>query len=123
MPGQGEGWILLEWQAPLTGGAVASYQVERRERPEGSWGTVALAMETSFKLTDQQRDALAEVDTKFTAKIAEKEVFLDGLIAKATTTGNFEELAQLETQKAREITRLNADREEAKEKLRNTASS
>ena len=79
--------------------------------------------EPQVELTDQQRDALAAVDTKFTAKIAEKEVFLDGLIAKATGSGNFEELAQLETQKAREIARLNADREEAKEKLRNTASS
>jgi len=79
--------------------------------------------EPQVKLTDEQRAELADVDTKFTAKIAEKEVFLDGLIGKATATGNFEELAQLETQKTREISRLKADREEAKEQLRKASAS
>jgi len=79
--------------------------------------------EPQVKLTDAQRAELAAVDVKFTAKIAEKEVFLDGLIAKATESGNFEELAELKTQKIREISRLNAGREEAKEKLRKTAGS
>ena len=54
-PQEGEGWIQLEWQAPPDGGAVASYQVERRERPEGSWSIVGLAMETEYRLTNQQR--------------------------------------------------------------------
>ena len=79
--------------------------------------------EPQVKLTDEQRAELAEVNTKFTAKIAEREVFLDGLIAKAKDSGNFEELAELETQKAREISRLNAEREEAKEKVRETPAS
>ncbi len=79
--------------------------------------------EPQVKLTDEQRTELAEVDIKFTAKIAEKEVFLDGLIAKASASDNFQELAELETQKAREISRLNADREEAKEQLRKASAS
>lgn len=79
--------------------------------------------EPQVKLTDEQRAELAEVDTKFTAKIAEKELFLDGLIAKASASGNFQELAELETQKVREISRLNSDREEAKEKLRQASDS
>ena len=54
-PREGEGWILLQWNAPMTGGVVASYQIERRERPEGAWGTVGLAMETEFKLLNQKR--------------------------------------------------------------------
>lgn len=77
--------------------------------------------EPQIKLTDAQRADLAAVDTKFTAKIAEKEVFLDGLIAKANASGNFEELTQLETQKSREISRLNSQREEEKEKVREAA--
>ncbi len=79
--------------------------------------------EPQVKLTDEQRAELAAIDEKFTAKIAEKEVFLSGLIAKATSTGNFEELAQLETQKSREISRLNSQREEEKEKVRKAAAS
>ena len=54
-PEEGEGWILLEWKAPLTGGAVASYQLERRLRPDGPWATCALAMEIKFKLDNQER--------------------------------------------------------------------
>lgn len=72
----------------------------------------------AVKLTDEQRAELAAVDEKFQAKIAEKEVFLTDLIAKATASGNFEELAELETQKQREISKLEAQREEAKEKVR-----
>ena len=52
------------------------------------------------KLNDEQRAELADIETKFKAKIAEKEVFLDGLIAKATAENNFEELSQLQVQKA-----------------------
>ncbi|MCK5860956.1 MAG: fibronectin type III domain-containing protein [Candidatus Hydrogenedentes bacterium] len=54
-PKEGEGWIRLEWKAPLTGDAVAAYQVERRERPEGLWGTVGLAMVTEQRLDNQER--------------------------------------------------------------------
>lgn len=54
-PNEGEGWIQLEWKQPPDGGAVASYQVERRERPEGPWGTCALAMVTEARLENQER--------------------------------------------------------------------
>lgn len=73
----------------------------------------------SVALTDEQKAKLAAVDENFTAKIAEKELFLGGLITKAKETGNFEELAQLEEQKVRELSRLREKLEEEKDKVRN----
>ena len=38
IPSQGEGWVTLDWKKPIDGGAVASYKIERRERPaERGW--------------------------------------------------------------------------------------
>ena len=52
---QGEGWVKLAWNKPADGGTVASYKVERRERPSGTWTLIALAMETGTTLTQQER--------------------------------------------------------------------
>ena len=52
---QGEGWVKLAWKKPADGGTVASYKVERRERPSGTWTLIALAMETGTTLTQQER--------------------------------------------------------------------
>ncbi|MDF1656408.1 MAG: hypothetical protein P1U58_02280 [Verrucomicrobiales bacterium] len=70
------------------------------------------------KLTDEQRAELAAVDDKFKAKIAERELFLTDLIAKAAASGNYAELQELETQKTREIGSLKEQCEAEKEKLR-----
>ncbi len=70
------------------------------------------------KLTDEQRAELASVDDKFKAKIAERELFLTDLIAKATASGNYVELQELNTQKSREIASLKEQCESEKEKLR-----
>lgn len=69
-------------------------------------------------LTDDQKAALAQVNDKFTAKIAEKELFLDEQLKKATETGNFEEAAHIEEQKRREIAKLEKEREVEKDKIR-----
>lgn len=69
-------------------------------------------------LTEEQRQALAEVDSLYQSKIAEKEVFLGDLISKAQASGDFAELAQLEDQRRREISRLEEKREHEKEKVR-----
>lgn len=69
-------------------------------------------------LTDKQRAQLAEVDSLYQSKVAEKEVFLSDLIAKAMAKTDFNEVVQLEEQKRREIARLEEKREEEKEKLR-----
>jgi hypothetical protein len=70
------------------------------------------------KLTNEQKKELAEVDSIFKAKIAEKELFLKGEIQRAKTEGKFEEVEALEKQLASEIKRLQEDCEAKKEKLR-----
>ena len=69
-------------------------------------------------LTDDQKKELAEIDSTFKARIAEKELFLKGEIAKAQTSGKFEEIDSLEKQLRSEIKRLQEDCETKKEKLR-----
>tara|TARA_R110002096_G_scaffold87448_6_gene200695 strand:+ start:1381 stop:1662 length:282 start_codon:yes stop_codon:yes gene_type:complete len=74
--------------------------------------------EPQIKLTDEVKAELAGADDKFKAKIAERELFLGDLIAKAASEGNFMEIPELETQKVREISALKAEWEAAKEKIR-----
>jgi hypothetical protein len=54
-PQEGEGWIFLDWKKPTDGGAVASYKIERRERPAGPWAIAGMAIESETTLTDQER--------------------------------------------------------------------
>jgi len=54
-PRQGEGWVFLDWKAPADGGAVAAYKIERRQRPAGNWGLVAMAIESEATLNNQER--------------------------------------------------------------------
>jgi hypothetical protein len=71
-------------------------------------------------LTDEQKKQLAEIDSIFKARIAEKELLLKGEIQKAQNTGKLEEVEPLEKQLATEIQRLQEDCEAKKEKLRAT---
>ncbi len=73
------------------------------------------------KLTDAQREAIAEVGKKFEAQIAERELFLDGEIAKARAAGDGTALEQLERQRTLEVRRLREECEEAKDKLRHAS--
>ena len=83
-----------------------------------------LAMERLAKdqpivaLTDDQKKELAEVDSTFRARIAEREVSLKDQIAKSQASGKFEEVEALEKQLRSEIRRLQEDCETKKEKLR-----
>jgi hypothetical protein len=72
----------------------------------------------SISLTEDQKKEIAEVDSTYRAKIAEKEVFLKDQIRKAQTAGNSEEAESLEKQLASEIRRLQEECEAKKEKLR-----
>ena len=54
-PKQGEGWVFLDWKAPIDGGAPAAYKVMRRERPAGSWEDAATAVITEATLVEQPR--------------------------------------------------------------------
>jgi hypothetical protein len=72
----------------------------------------------SVSLTDDQKKQLAEIDSQFKAKIAEREVFLKGEIAKAQASGSFDEVEALQKQLSVEIRRLQEDCESKKGKLR-----
>lgn len=72
----------------------------------------------SVALTDEQKQQIAEIDSTFKARIAEKELFLKGELAKAQTAGNFEEADSLQKQLTIDIRRLQEDCESKKEKLR-----
>ena len=72
----------------------------------------------SISLTDDQRKEIAEIDSIYRAKIAEKEVFLKDQIRKAQNAGKFDEVESLQKQLVAEIRRLREDCEEKKEKRR-----
>jgi hypothetical protein len=72
----------------------------------------------SISLTADQKKEIAEVDSVYRAKVAEKEVFLKDQIRKAQSAGNLEEAESLEKQLTSEIRRLQEDCEAKKEKLR-----
>ena len=73
----------------------------------------------SLSLTEEQKKELAEIDSKYRAKIAEKELFLRGQIRKAQTEGKVDDIDSLEKQLASAVRRLQEECEAAKEKLRN----
>ena len=52
---EGEGWLSLDWKKPADGGQVASYKIERRERPAGAYALISLALESETTLTNQER--------------------------------------------------------------------
>jgi hypothetical protein len=52
---QGETSLTLEWKKPMDGGTVATYKLEARERPNGAWGIISIAMESQAELTNQER--------------------------------------------------------------------
>ena len=70
------------------------------------------------KLTEEQRKELAELDSKYAAKIAEREIFLKGEMEKAAGKGNFEEMEQFQQQLVRDRKSLQAELEEKKEEIR-----
>ena len=72
----------------------------------------------SVVLTDEQKQQIAEVDSTFKARIAERELFLKDQIGKAQSAGNVEEAESLQKQLTIDIRRLQEDAEMKKEKLR-----
>jgi hypothetical protein len=74
----------------------------------------------SVTLTAEQKAQLAEVDSSFNAKIAERKIFLSDQIKKAAAGGKFDEVESLEKQLATDVRRLEENCENKKEKLRAT---
>jgi hypothetical protein len=74
----------------------------------------------SIRLTDEQKAQIAEIESTYKARIAEKELFLQRKIRDAQVAGNYGEIEELEKQLATELRRLHSDCEEKKEKLRSS---
>ena len=77
----------------------------------------------SVVLTSEQKEQIAEIDSSYRAKIAEKELFLTDQIRGARGGGRLEEAESMEKQLTIEVRRLQEDCEEKKEKLRRTFAS
>ena len=72
----------------------------------------------AVKLTNEQKRELADLESQCAAKIAERELFLKGEIAKAVEKGDAEAVEQLEKQLASDRKTLRADFEAKKDKVR-----
>lgn len=71
------------------------------------------------KVSDKQKKQLAELDSKYAAKIAERELFLKGELTKAVSAGEYDEMEKIEKQIVSERKTLQAELEEKKEQVRN----
>lgn len=69
-------------------------------------------------LTEAQKQALAEIDRKYQARLAERETLLDKALREAREKGDREAVAQIGEQRRHERLRLEEDREDEKNKIR-----
>ena len=74
--------------------------------------------DSGVSLTDEQKQALSEVDTKYQAKIAEREIFLNKQLMEARMNQEVEAMGQIEAQLRNERLRLEDERESAKNRIR-----
>lgn len=70
------------------------------------------------KVTKEQKDALAAVDAKYKAKIAEREIFLTQKLIEARVATDYNAIESIEKQLVSERSRLEEEREAAKEEIR-----
>lgn len=70
------------------------------------------------RLTGRQKQELAELDSKYAAKIAEREIALTEAIAKTAAAGDFEKTEQMQKQLVHERKAIQAEREAKKEQVR-----
>jgi hypothetical protein len=70
------------------------------------------------KLTAAQKAGLAELDSRYAAKIAEREIALNGEISNVSAAGDVEKAESLRQQLLIERNKLKAELEEKKEAVR-----
>ena len=75
----------------------------------------------TIKLTDAQKKQLAELDSKYAAKIAGREIALNDEITKSSAAGDFEKVGALQQQLIGERKKFQAELEEKKESVRRDA--
>ena len=72
----------------------------------------------TVKLTAAQKKELAELDSKYAAKVAEREIALKSDMDKAAATGDEEALQQLQRQLADDKRKLQSELEDKKDRVR-----
>ena len=72
----------------------------------------------TVKLTVAQKAELAELDSQYAAKVAQREIGLKDEIVKAKSNGDLEEADKLREQLQTEKKKLQAELEEKKERVR-----
>ena len=70
------------------------------------------------ELTEEQKAKLSELSKVYEAKIADKELFLNGEIAKAEAAGEFDQIEQLTKQLVSERKVLDEELEQKKNEVR-----
>jgi hypothetical protein len=75
----------------------------------------------TVKLNEEQKRQIADLESQCAAKIAERELLLQGEIAKAVDKGDGEAMTQLEKQLVSDRKSLRAVFEEKKEKVRSSS--
>ena len=70
------------------------------------------------KLSAEQKKQIAELDAKYSAKIAEREIALKDEMTQAAGKGDFEQYGKLEQELVNERKKLQAELEEKKEAIR-----
>jgi len=72
----------------------------------------------TVKLTAAQKKELAELDSKYAAKVAEREIALKGEMEKAAAAGDGELLQKIQHQLADDKRKLQSDLEDKKDRIR-----
>ena len=72
----------------------------------------------TIKLNDRQKKDLAELDSQYAAKVAEREIALNGEITRLREAGDFEKIAEVDQRLVNERRAILAQLEEKKEKIR-----
>ncbi len=85
--------------------------LERMERKDGPIAT----------LSDEQKAALAEIESRARAQVAEMEIAMGGPIASVRAEGDGKKTEELEAEMRRRIAKIRDDAEAEKERIRSGA--
>jgi len=70
------------------------------------------------KITAAQKQQLAELDSKYAAKVAEREIALQDEIARVAASGDYEKMEQLQQQLVNERKAIQTELEKKKDRIR-----
>jgi len=76
----------------------------------------------AVKLTAEQKKQLAELDSQYAAKVAEREITLNDEIRRLAQSGDMEKMQEVQQQLARDRKSLQVELESKKERVRDAKS-